>query len=91
MPIITVDSKFVMKVIDFGEAESLEDLNAQITQSGNKKFEPEEASEGKACPKGDIWSFGCMMFELLEGKEFAYKPGQQNKIHQLLDKILADA
>jgi hypothetical protein len=63
-----------VKVLDFGLAKSLSagEPDASITQSdvivGTPRYMPPEALTGEVAPRGDLYSLGVILWELLSGR-----------------------
>ncbi|WP_270451399.1 Stk1 family PASTA domain-containing Ser/Thr kinase [Kocuria marina] len=62
-----------VKVMDFGIARAVEDTQAALTQSqavlGTAQYlSPEQASGAAVDPRSDLYSAGCVLFELLTGR-----------------------
>ena len=62
-----------IKVMDFGIARAVADPASTMTQTGAtlgtaQYLSPEQAQGGAVDPRSDIYSTGCMLYELLTGK-----------------------
>ena len=62
-----------IKVMDFGIARALDDLGATLTSTWNvvgtaQYLSPEQATGEQADARSDIYSTGCLLFELLTGQ-----------------------
>lgn len=62
-----------IKVMDFGIARALDDLGATLTSTWNvvgtaQYLSPEQATGDQADARSDIYSTGCLLFELLTGQ-----------------------
>ena len=63
------DSNYVLKIADFGFARSLHPAGMAATLCGSPLYmAPEILSYQKYDAKADLWSVGCIFFELLVGK-----------------------
>ena len=70
--VMTTDSGEI-KVMDFGIARALDDLGATLTSTWNvvgtaQYLSPEQAVGDTADARSDIYSTGCLLFELLTGQ-----------------------
>jgi serine/threonine-protein kinase len=62
-----------VKVMDFGIARALDDIGATMTNTWNvvgtaQYLSPEQATGEYSDPRSDIYSVGCLMYELLVGR-----------------------
>lgn len=70
---VMIDSTGAVKVMDFGIARAINDSSATMTQTsavmGTAQYlSPEQARGIKVDPRSDIYSMGCVLFELLTGE-----------------------
>ncbi|MDR2748576.1 MAG: Stk1 family PASTA domain-containing Ser/Thr kinase, partial [Bifidobacteriaceae bacterium] len=70
---IFISNDGTVKVMDFGIARALSDSSATMTQAdtvvGTAQYlSPEQAKGAKVDARSDIYSAGCLLFELLTGK-----------------------
>lgn len=62
-----------VKVMDFGIARALSDVGATLTSTWNivgtaQYLSPEQATGGQADARSDLYSVGCLFYELVSGK-----------------------
>lgn len=84
-----------IKVLDFGLAKSIEDET--LTVAGNAMGTPAyvspEQREGKpADPRSDIWSFGCVLHEMLTGVRVGprHKRIASHKLNAIIERCLEE-
>ncbi|UZF56459.1 Stk1 family PASTA domain-containing Ser/Thr kinase [Gordonia polyisoprenivorans] len=70
---VMIDSSGAVKVMDFGIARAMNDSTSTMTQTsavmGTAQYlSPEQARGIKVDPRSDIYSMGCVLFELLTGE-----------------------
>jgi serine/threonine-protein kinase len=70
---VMITDKGDVKVMDFGIARALDDLGATLTSTWNvvgtaQYLSPEQATGESADARSDIYSTGCLLFELLTGQ-----------------------
>ncbi len=70
---VMIDRTGAVKVMDFGIARAMNDTSATMTQTsavmGTAQYlSPEQARGLKVDPRSDIYSMGCVLFELLTGE-----------------------
>lgn len=70
---VMIDKSGAVKVMDFGIARAMSDTSATMTQTsavmGTAQYlSPEQARGIKVDPRSDIYSMGCVLFELLTGE-----------------------
>ncbi|WP_026918065.1 Stk1 family PASTA domain-containing Ser/Thr kinase [Gordonia shandongensis] len=70
---VMIDRTGAVKVMDFGIARAMDDTSATMTQTsavmGTAQYlSPEQARGIKVDPRSDIYSMGCVLFELLTGE-----------------------
>ncbi|MGC4934487.1 Stk1 family PASTA domain-containing Ser/Thr kinase [Gordonia sp. DT30] len=70
---VMIDSSGAVKVMDFGIARAMNDTSATMTQTsavmGTAQYlSPEQARGIKVDPRSDIYSMGCVLFELITGE-----------------------
>ena len=70
---VMIDRMGAVKVMDFGIARALDDTSATMTQTsavmGTAQYlSPEQARGIKVDPRSDIYSMGCVLFELVTGE-----------------------
>ena len=70
---IMVTDDGVVKVMDFGIARAMDDVGATMTNTWNvvgtaQYLSPEQATGAVADARSDIYSTGCLLFELLTGQ-----------------------
>ncbi|WP_236995143.1 Stk1 family PASTA domain-containing Ser/Thr kinase [Gordonia phthalatica] len=70
---VMIDRTGAVKVMDFGIARALDDTSATMTQTsavmGTAQYlSPEQARGIKVDPRSDIYSMGCVLFELVTGE-----------------------
>lgn len=70
---VMIDRTGAVKVMDFGIARAMNDTSATMTQTsavmGTAQYlSPEQARGMKVDPRSDIYSMGCVLFELLTGE-----------------------
>ncbi len=70
---VMIDKSGAVKVMDFGIARAMNDSSATMTQTsavmGTAQYlSPEQARGIKVDPRSDIYSMGCVLFELLTGE-----------------------
>ncbi|MGV9671543.1 Stk1 family PASTA domain-containing Ser/Thr kinase [Gordonia sp. NPDC003504] len=70
---VMIDSSGAVKVMDFGIARAINDSTSTMTQTsavmGTAQYlSPEQARGIKVDPRSDIYSMGCVLFELLTGE-----------------------
>ncbi|MFT3901483.1 MAG: Stk1 family PASTA domain-containing Ser/Thr kinase [Gordonia sp. (in: high G+C Gram-positive bacteria)] len=70
---VMIDRTGAVKVMDFGIARAMNDTGATMTQTsavmGTAQYlSPEQARGLKVDPRSDIYSMGCVLFELLTGE-----------------------
>jgi serine/threonine protein kinase len=81
---ILITKEGVVKLTDFGVAQSIRD-KAAILGAGTPFFmSPEVVEGGLRAPSNDIWSVGCCMIELLEGQPPYFSLGEVNSLFRLL-------
>lgn len=66
--------KFQVKIIDFGLSKIIADLSDKITKTGQilgspPYMSPEQLRGAGLSPAADIYAFGCIMYEILCGKQ----------------------
>lgn len=70
---VMIDHQGAVKVMDFGIARAMDDTSATMTQTsavmGTAQYlSPEQARGIKVDPRSDIYSMGCVLFELITGE-----------------------
>ncbi|MGV9826856.1 MULTISPECIES: Stk1 family PASTA domain-containing Ser/Thr kinase [unclassified Gordonia (in: high G+C Gram-positive bacteria)] len=70
---VMIDKSGAVKVMDFGIARAISDSTSTMTQTsavmGTAQYlSPEQARGIKVDPRSDIYSMGCVLFELLTGQ-----------------------
>lgn len=70
---IMITSSGEVKVMDFGIARALSDAGATLTSTWNivgtaQYLSPEQATGGQADARSDLYSLGCLFYELVSGK-----------------------
>lgn len=70
---VMIDHTGAVKVMDFGIARAMDDTSATMTQTsavmGTAQYlSPEQARGIKVDPRSDIYSMGCVLFELVTGE-----------------------
>ncbi|GAB17305.1 serine/threonine protein kinase PknB [Gordonia effusa NBRC 100432] len=70
---VMIDKSGAVKVMDFGIARAMNDTTSTMTQTsavmGTAQYlSPEQARGIKVDPRSDIYSMGCVLFELLTGR-----------------------
>ncbi|MFC3242596.1 Stk1 family PASTA domain-containing Ser/Thr kinase [Gordonia humi] len=70
---VMIDRTGAVKVMDFGIARAMDDTSATMTQTsavmGTAQYlSPEQARGIKVDPRSDIYSMGCVLFELVTGE-----------------------
>ncbi|MGB3698114.1 MAG: Stk1 family PASTA domain-containing Ser/Thr kinase [Gordonia sp. (in: high G+C Gram-positive bacteria)] len=70
---VMIDRSGAVKVMDFGIARAMDDTSATMTQTsavmGTAQYlSPEQARGIKVDPRSDIYSMGCVLFELVTGE-----------------------
>ncbi|NMO02623.1 Stk1 family PASTA domain-containing Ser/Thr kinase [Gordonia sp. TBRC 11910] len=70
---VMIDKSGAVKVMDFGIARAMNDSTSTMTQTsavmGTAQYlSPEQARGIKVDPRSDIYSMGCVLFELLTGQ-----------------------
>lgn len=70
---IMITSTGEIKVMDFGIARALSDVGATLTSTWNivgtaQYLSPEQATGGQADARSDLYSLGCLFYELVSGK-----------------------
>lgn len=70
---VMIDHTGAVKVMDFGIARAMDDTSATMTQTsavmGTAQYlSPEQARGIKVDPRSDIYSMGCVLFELTTGE-----------------------
>ncbi|MET4167317.1 MULTISPECIES: Stk1 family PASTA domain-containing Ser/Thr kinase [Gordonia] len=70
---VMIDKSGAVKVMDFGIARAMSDATSTMTQTsavmGTAQYlSPEQARGIKVDPRSDIYSMGCVLFELLTGE-----------------------
>ncbi|MGW0038123.1 Stk1 family PASTA domain-containing Ser/Thr kinase [Gordonia sp. NPDC003376] len=70
---VMIDTSGAVKVMDFGIARAMNDSTSTMTQTsavmGTAQYlSPEQARGIKVDPRSDIYSMGCVLFELLTGE-----------------------
>ncbi|MFT4128002.1 MAG: Stk1 family PASTA domain-containing Ser/Thr kinase [Gordonia sp. (in: high G+C Gram-positive bacteria)] len=70
---VMIDTSGAVKVMDFGIARAMNDTSATMTQTsavmGTAQYlSPEQARGIKVDPRSDIYSMGCVLFELMTGE-----------------------
>ncbi|GAC54420.1 Stk1 family PASTA domain-containing Ser/Thr kinase [Gordonia amicalis] len=70
---VMIDKSGAVKVMDFGIARAMSDSTSTMTQTsavmGTAQYlSPEQARGIKVDPRSDIYSMGCVLFELLTGE-----------------------
>ncbi|MEZ5212222.1 Stk1 family PASTA domain-containing Ser/Thr kinase [Gordonia sp. (in: high G+C Gram-positive bacteria)] len=70
---VMIDHHGAVKVMDFGIARAMDDTGATMTQTsavmGTAQYlSPEQARGIKVDPRSDIYSMGCVLFELITGE-----------------------
>ena len=70
---VMIDNHGAVKVMDFGIARAMDDTGATMTQTsavmGTAQYlSPEQARGIKVDPRSDIYSMGCVLFELVTGE-----------------------
>ncbi|MFT4086815.1 MAG: Stk1 family PASTA domain-containing Ser/Thr kinase [Gordonia sp. (in: high G+C Gram-positive bacteria)] len=70
---VMIDLSGAVKVMDFGIARAMDDTSATMTQTsavmGTAQYlSPEQARGIKVDPRSDIYSMGCVLFELVTGE-----------------------
>lgn len=70
---IMITSTGEVKVMDFGIARALSDAGATLTSTWNivgtaQYLSPEQATGGQADARSDLYSLGCLFYELVSGK-----------------------
>lgn len=70
---VMIDKSGAVKVMDFGIARAMSDTTSTMTQTsavlGTAQYlSPEQARGIKVDPRSDIYSMGCVLFELLTGQ-----------------------
>lgn len=70
---VMIDSSGAVKVMDFGIARAMNDSTSTMTQTsavmGTAQYlSPEQARGIKVDPRSDIYSMGCVLFELITGE-----------------------
>ncbi|MFT3716491.1 MAG: Stk1 family PASTA domain-containing Ser/Thr kinase [Gordonia sp. (in: high G+C Gram-positive bacteria)] len=70
---VMIDTHGAVKVMDFGIARAMDDTGATMTQTsavmGTAQYlSPEQARGIKVDPRSDIYSMGCVLFELVTGE-----------------------
>lgn len=64
---ILIDKNNNVKITDFGTSRLLEDKQYATTRIGSPPYMAPEQFEGKAVFASDIYSLGCLMYEMLTG------------------------
>ena len=65
---ILLDSEFRIKVADLGQARTLEIKETRSSIAGTFEYmSPEISNEEKYDSKVDVWSLGCLLYELVHG------------------------
>lgn len=92
MVLRTAEGQETAKVLDFGIAKVIVETNqSKLTPTGNivgspAYISPEQAAGGKADPKIDVYSLGCVMYEALAGHPpFVHESSIQVLMAQLGD------
>lgn len=86
------DGTVCIKVLDFGVAKGPEDVNFSLTQTSSMigspgYMSPEQLKSSKTVDgRGDIWSLGVVMYELVTGR----KPFEGESITELALKVTMD-
>ncbi|MFM9379125.1 Stk1 family PASTA domain-containing Ser/Thr kinase [Gordonia sp. VNK21] len=70
---VMIDRAGAVKVMDFGIARAMDDTSATMTQTsavmGTAQYlSPEQARGLKVDPRSDVYSMGCVLFELVTGE-----------------------
>ena len=70
---VMIDKAGAVKVMDFGIARAISDSTSTMTQTSTvmgtaQYLSPEQARGIKVDPRSDIYSMGCVLFELLTGE-----------------------
>lgn len=81
--LITVEDQgnLRIKLSDFGESRDMADTAEYITQVGTEYYMAPEVGSGQYQKAADVFSLGCLMFYMLEGK----LPWGQREDYQLCE------
>jgi hypothetical protein len=88
-------AKSGVKVLDFGLAKSEQDETATISEvvMGTPAYMPPEQREGKpADARSDIYSFGCVLYEMITGTRFSRQRKRigSRKIERIVSRCLEE-
>ncbi|CAK7901853.1 serine/threonine-protein kinase Pkh2p [[Candida] anglica] len=95
---ILLDSKMRLQITDFGTARLLEKKNKGDSEDypvdvraksfvGTAEYVSPELLESKYCGKpGDIWAFGCIIYQMIAGKP-AFKGSNEYQTFQKITKL----
>eukprot|EP00960_Hanusia_phi_P018948 558458-Hanusia_phi.AAC.5 len=86
---LLLSSDGLLKLVDFGSAERIEEFTSDLTQTvvGTPEFQPPEAAQGLrfSMMQGDLWAAGVTLYVLLEEE----LPFQGDSIEELYANIAA--
>jgi eukaryotic-like serine/threonine-protein kinase len=87
-------AKSGIKVLDFGLAKSGQDetVTASRMVLGTPAYMAPEQREGKADAHSDIYSFGCVLYEMLTGARISFQPRRipSRKLERIVSRCLEE-